>query len=422
MLSSKVCPRGLRGIKQLHPARTFSTSPSRSLEDVYIVGAARTATAKFMGSFKDTPAPKLGSYAIKAALSRSNLPVDSISHVYMGNVLSAGMGQAPARQATIFSGLPESVESTTINKVCASGLKSVSLAAQEIQLGYAQAAIAGGMENMSLVPRYIARAQPTYGHVSAEDGLIRDGLWDVYNQFAMGNCAENTAKNLSISREDQDSYAIESYRRAKAAWEKGVFNEEIVPVEVPQRKGQVLTVKEDEEYNAVDVKKIPTLKPAFLKENGTITAANSSTLSDGASALILSSKSLLEKHSLHKNRIVAKILSTADAATSPIDFPLAPTLAIPLALKRAGLDIKDISRFEINEAFAAVSVANEKVLGLDRSKVNVNGGAIALGHALGSSGSRILVSLLYALKEGEIGVAGICNGGGGATAVVVQKL
>lgn len=422
MLSSKVSPRGLQGLKQFSRSRNFSTTTVRSLEDVYIVGAARTATGKFLGSFKDTPAPVLASHAIKAALTRSTLPTTTPTHVYLGNVLSAGLGQSPARQATIFSQLPETVESTTINKVCASGLKSVSLAASEIQLGQTNCTIAGGMENMSLVPRYYPRTSPSYGHVQAEDGLIKDGLWDVYNQFLMGNCAENTAKKLNITRQDQDEYTIESYWRSKHAWEQGLFNEEIVPVEIPQRKGPPKIVKEDEEYLAVDISKIPTLKPAFIKDSGTVTAANSSTLSDGASALVLASKSLVEEQNLSTTRVFAKLVSSADAATHPIDFPLAPTLAIPLALKRAGLDIKDIARFEINEAFAAVSVANERVLGLDRSKVNVNGGAVALGHALGSSGSRILVSLLYGLKQGEFGVAAICNGGGGATAVVVQKL
>lgn len=278
------------------------------------------------------------------------------------------------------------------------------------------------MENMSLVPRYLSRSPPTYGHIQAEDGVVKDGLWDVYNSVAMGNCAENTAKKLNITRQDQDDFTIESYRRAKAAWDAGLFEEEIVPVEVPQRKGPVAVVKEDEEYNAINISKIPTLKPVFIKEGGTITAANASTLSDGASALILASKSLVEQHSLQKTRVFARIVASADAATHPIDFPLAPTLAIPLALKRARLQVGDVARFEINEAFAAVSVANERVLGLDRSKVNVNGGAVALGHALGSSGSRILVTLLYGLREGEFGVAGICNGGGGATAMVVQKL
>ena len=387
-----------------------------------------------MGSFKDTPAPRLGSHAIKAALSRSALPAECVSHVYMGNVLSAGVGQAPARQAAIFAGLAETTEATTMNKVCASGLKAVTLAAQDIQLGHAAAAVAGGMENMSLVPRYLARTQPAYGHAAAEDGLIRDGLWDVYNQFAMGNCAENTARKLGISRADQDGFALESYRRAKAAWEQqqAVFQAEIVPVEIPQRKGPPLVVAQDEEYNAVNVNKVATLKTAFVKESdgGTITAANSSTLSDGASALVLAAKSLAEKHNLlsstpsssSSSRVLARIVAHADAATHPIDFPLAPTLAIPLALQRAGLHLRDISKFEINEAFAAVSLAIERVLGLDPTKVNVHGGAIALGHALGSSGSRILVTLLHTLNPGEFGIAAICNGGGGSTAIVVQKL
>lgn len=343
----------------------------------------------------------------------------------MGNVLSAGLGQSPARQASILAGLPETTEATTINKVCASGLKAVSLAAQEIQLGHAGACVAGGMENMSLVPRYLARTQPSYGHVQCEDGVLKDGLWDVYNQVAMGVCAENTVKKLAISRAEQDEYTVESYRRAKLAWKNKLFAEEVVPVDIPRRAHAPSVVKEDEEYKALDLSRLPTLKPAFLKDGtGTITAANSSTLSDGASALILASQATIDTYSLTPatTRVMAKLLATADAATHPIDFPLAPTLAIPLALKRAGLEIKDVARFEINEAFAAVSLANEQVLGLDPEKVNGWGGAVALGHALGSSGARILVTLLYALKEGEVGVAGICNGGGGATAVVVRKL
>ncbi|KAF8469044.1 putative acetyl-CoA-acetyltransferase [Kalaharituber pfeilii] len=422
MLSSKVSSsaRSVQCLAQI--SRSFTTSPARSLQDVYILSGARTATAKFQGSFKDTPAPKLAAPVIKAAIARAGLNPSDINHVYMGNVLSAGLGQAPARQALIFAGLPETTEATTINKVCASGLKAVTLAVQEIQLGHASAVVAGGMENMSLVPRYVPRTPPAYGHVTSEDGLIKDGLWDVYNQFAMGNCGENTVKKLGITREEQDEFAIESYRRAKAAWDSGLFDEEIVPVEIPQRKGPALVVKKDEEYEAVNVAKIPTLKPAFLKEGGTITAANSSTLSDGASAVVVASGHLLKEKGLEENRLLAKVVSFADAATHPIDFPLAPTLAIPKALQKAGLDIKDIAKFEINEAFAAVSKANEKILGLDPKKVNIRGGAIALGHALGSSGSRILVSLLHVLEKGEYGLAAICNGGGGATVLVVQKV
>jgi acetyl-CoA C-acetyltransferase len=321
----------------------------------------------------------------------------------------------------MFSGLPETTEATTVNKVCASGLKAVSLAAQNIQLGLSDVQVAGGMENMSRTPYYLSRNQPAFGHQTLEDGLIKDGLWDVYDQIHMGSCAENTAKKLNVSREEQDEYAIESYRRAKAAWDRGQFKAEIVPVEVSSRKGKVV-IEIDEEYEAVNIAKIPGLKPAFQKEGGTVTAANSSTFSDGASALVLGSKSIAQEFTGSKDGVLARIVSYADAATAPIDFPLAPTLAIPKALKRAGLGVEDIAKWEINEAFAVVSKAIGMTLKLDTEKVNVSGGAIALGHALGSSGSRILTSLLYVLKPGEFGVAAICNGGGGATAMVVQRL
>lgn len=400
-------------------ARHFSTSAARRVEDVYILGAARTATAKFNGSFKDTPAPDLGAHVVKAALARSKVPAEKISEVYFGNVLQAGVGQSPARQVSMRAGLPETVEATTINKVCASGLKAVSLAAQNIQLGLADAQVAGGMENMTLVPRYLGRNTAPFGNVSLDDGLIKDGLWDVYNQIHMGNCAENTAKKLSITREQQDEYALESYRRAKAAWDAGAFDKEIEPFTITTRKGSI-TVSKDEEYEAVNPAKIGSLRPAFQKD-GTVTAANASTFSDGASAIILGNKAILDAYSGDVN-VTARIVASADAATHPIDFPLAPTFAIPKVLERAGLKVEDIAVWEINEAFAAVSKAIEKTLGLDASKVNKQGGAIALGHALGSSGSRILTSLLYQLKSGEYGVAAICNGGGGATAVVVQKL
>ncbi|KAI5803292.1 putative acetyl-CoA acyltransferase [Peziza echinospora] len=387
MLSMRASTRSTQRLSQI--ARQFtSSSAARIGEDVYILSAVRTATAKFQGSFKDTPAPKLGAAVIKEAILRSKIPASLISTVYFGNVISSGLGQAPARQATIFSGLAPTTESITVNKVCASGLKAVSLAAQEIQLGHATAVVAGGMENMSLIPRYIPRTQPSYGHVTAEDGLMKDGLTDVYHNFAMGNCGENTAKKLGITRKDQDDYAIESYRRAKAAWDAGLFDEEIVGVEIPQRKGPALLITKDEEYEAINVAKIGTLKPAFIKETGTITAANASTLSDGASALVLASKAVIDEHGLQGNRALARIVSYADAATNPIDFPIAPALAIPKALERAGLELKDI----------------------------------ALGHALGSSGSRIMVTLLHQLEKGEYGLAAICNGGGGATAMIVQKL
>lgn len=358
---------------------------------------------------------------VKAALQRSGIPAERVTDVYFGNVLQGGVGQSPARQVVMFSGLPETTEAVTINKVCASGLKAVVFAAQNIQLGLSDVTVAGGMESMSRVPHYLSRNAPPFGHQKLEDGLIKDGLWDVYDQIHMGNCAENTAKKLSISREAQDEYAIESYRRAKAAWERGQFKAEIVPVKVPSRKGDVV-VEIDEEYEAVNIAKIPTLKPAFQKEGGTVTAANSSTFSDGASALLVGSQDIAQEYGSSKDSVLARIVGYADAATKPIDFPLAPTLAIPMALERAGLEAKDIAKWEINEAFAAVSKAIGQVLGLDAEKVNVNGGAIALGHALGSSGSRILTSLLYTLKPGEFGVAAICNGGGGATAVVVQRI
>jgi acetyl-CoA C-acetyltransferase len=318
------------------------------------------------------------------------------------------------------SKLPITTEAVTINKVCASGLKAVSMSAQNIQLGLSSVQLAGGMENMSQVPYYLPRNMPAFGHVQLQDGLIKDGLWDVYGKVHMGNCAENTAKKLKITRKEQDEYAIESYRRSKAAWEARAFKDEIVPVTVPARKDTAV-VEVDEEYEAVNIEKVPVLRPAFQKEGGTITAANSSTFSDGASAVVLGSHDVAKEFA-SKSGVLARIVSYADAALEPIDFPLAPTVAIPTALNRAGLEIKDISKWEINEAFAAVSKAIEKTLHLDASKVNVNGGAIALGHALGSSGCRILVTLLHQLKAGEFGVAAICNGGGGATAMVVQRV
>ncbi|CAZ83084.1 unnamed protein product [Tuber melanosporum] len=400
--------------------RAFSNSASPLVQDAYILSAARTPTGKFQGGFKDVSAPQLGSYAVREAIARAGVPAAEISDVYFGNVLQASLGQAPARQVALFAGLPETTEAISVNKVCASGLKSVTLAAQNVQLGFAKLQVAGGMENMSQVPYYYPRSTPSFGHVTVQDGLIKDGLWDVYDQIHMGNCAENTAKNLSISREEQDAYAIESYRRAKTAWDSGAFAEEVTPVTVATRRGDVIIAK-DEEYEAIKLDKIPTLRPAFQVEGGTITAANASTFSDGASAVVIGDKSMARKYGGNSG-VLVRIVSYADAATKPIDFPLAPTLAIPKALERAGLGVGDIAKWEINEAFAVVSKVNEKVLGLDPAKVNVKGGAISLGHALGSSGSRILTTLLYVLEPGEYGVAAICNGGGGATALVVQRI
>jgi acetyl-CoA C-acetyltransferase len=351
------------------------------------------------------------------------VPVENITDVYMGNVLQGGVGQAPARQAAIFAGLPNTIEATTINKVCSSGLKAVTMAAQNIQLSQSEAQVAGGMENMTRVPYYLSRAslQPAFGDQKLNDGLIIDGLWDVYNKIHMGNCAENTAKKYDISRKEQDDFAIESYKRAQDAWAKGLFKEEIVPVVVKGKKGDV-AVTEDEQYNKLRLDKVPTLKPVFDRsEKGSITAANSSPLSDGASALVLGSKAVAQEFG-RDSRILARIVSYADAAVDPIDFPVAPAKVVPLVLERAGLKKEDISVWEFNEAFAAVICANSKILGLGSENVNPRGGAIALGHALGSSGSRILITLLHQLKDGQYGCAAICNGGGAATGIVVQKI
>lgn len=366
---------------------------------------------------------ELGATAIKDALKKSKVPVEKITDVYMGQVLSGGVGQAPARQAALFAGLPSSIEATTINKVCSSGLKAVTMAAQNIQLSQSEAQIAGGMENMTRVPYYLPRAslQPGFGDQKLNDGLIVDGLWDVYNKIHMGNCAENTVKKYEISRKEQDDFAIESYRRAQDAWAKGLFNDEIVPVIVKGKKGDV-TVTEDEQHKKLKKDKVSTLKPVFDRsENGSVTAANSSPMSDGASALVLGSKAIAQEFG-KDSRVLARIVAYADAAVDPIDFPVAPAKVVPLVLERAGLKQEDISIWEFNEAFAAVIRANAKILGLGSDNVNPRGGAIALGHALGSSGSRILITLLHQLKDGQYGCAAICNGGGAATGIIVQKI
>lgn len=427
MLVAQFKPAALPGRLSRHvkAGRLLSTSAilQKEVQDAYILSAARTPTAKFNGSFQSVSAPKLGAEAIRSAVAKAKIPVEKITDVYMGNVMQGSVGQAPARQAAIFAGLPEWVEATTINKVCASGLKAVACAAQNIQLGLAEAQIAGGMENMSRVPYYMPRASgmPAFGHVMMEDGLIKDGLTDVYKQFHMGNCAESTAKKHSITRQQQDEYAIQSYKRAQAAWAKKAFADEIVPVTVSGRKGDII-VDTDEGFLDVKMDKIPSLKPAFVRDGtGTVTAANSSTLNDGASALVLGSRSVAQKYG-SGSRVLAKICSYADAAFAPVDFPVAPAKAVPLALARAGITKDQVALWEFNEAFAAVILANQKLLGLEGSRVNVLGGAISLGHALGSSGARILTTLLHQLKAGEYGVAAICNGGGAATAMVVQRL
>ncbi|KAJ2478985.1 Acetyl-CoA acetyltransferase A, mitochondrial [Coemansia sp. RSA 2131] len=389
---------------------------ARKILDVVIASAVRTPVGSFRGSLAKLTAPELGAVAIRSAVDRAGIDSSHVKEVYMGNVLQAGEGQAPTTQALIKAGLSESTPATTINKVCASGMKAVMLAAQNIQLGIQPTMVAGGMESMSNVPYYIQRGTQ-YGHSELTDGIIKDGLWDVYNKIHMGNCAENTARKHSISREMQDSHAIASYKRAAAAWEANVFANEIVPVTISTRKGDTI-VSVDEEFSNVKFDKIPSLRPVFDK-NGTVTAANASSLNDGASALLLMSADKATELSV---KPLARIVSYADAATLPIDFPIAPSLAVPIALERAGLAIKDIALWEFNEAFSVVARVNEKILGLEPDKVNVAGGAVALGHPIGSSGSRILVTLTHLLKPGQFGCASICNGGGGASAVVIQKL
>ncbi|UMQ42777.1 acetyl-CoA C-acyltransferase [Chryseobacterium sp. Y16C] len=392
------------------------------MKEVFIVSAVRTPMGSFMGSLSTVPATKLGSVAVKGALDKIGLDPKLVQEIYMGNVLQAGEGQAPARQVALGAGLSIETPSTTVNKVCASGMKAVSMAAQAIKAGDADIIVAGGMENMSSVPHYYnARNATKLGDVKMLDGMVLDGLTDVYNKVHMGVCAEKCATDYNISREEQDNFAIESYKRSAKAWSEGKFAEEVVPVSIPQRKGEPVIFAEDEEYKAVSFDRIPTLPTVFKKEEGTVTAANASTLNDGASALILVSKEKMEELGL---KPLARIVSYADAAQAPEDFTTAPSKALPIALKKAGLELTDIDFFEFNEAFSVVGLANNKILGLDASKVNVNGGAVALGHPLGSSGSRIIVTLINVLKQNnaKYGAAAICNGGGGASAIVIENM
>lgn len=392
------------------------------MKEVFIVSAARTPMGSFLGSLSTVPATKLGSIAIKGALDKISLDPKEVQEVYMGNVLQAGEGQAPARQAAIGAGLSNETPATTINKVCASGMKAVMMAAQSIKAGDQDVIVAGGMENMSSVPHYYkARNATKLGDVKMQDGMVLDGLTDVYNKVHMGVCAEKCAAEYEFSREDQDNFAIESYKRSAKAWSEGNFKEEVVPVEVPQRKGDPVLFSEDEEFKAVNFDKMGTLATVFQKEKGTVTAANASTLNDGASALVLMSKEKMEELGL---KPLAKIISYADAAHEPEWFTTAPSKALPIALKKANLEISDIDYFEFNEAFAVVGLANSKILGLDAAKVNIHGGAVSLGHPLGSSGSRIIVTLINVLKQnnGKYGAAAICNGGGGASAIVIENM
>jgi acetyl-CoA C-acetyltransferase len=392
------------------------------IKEVYIVSAVRTPLGSFGGKLSGLTAIELGSIAIKGALSKAGVDSKEVQEVFMGNVISANLGQAPARQASIGAGIGYEVPCTTINKVCASGMKAVMFGAQSIMLGINDVVIAGGMESMSNVPFYIPKARFGYKYGNAEfvDGLVKDGLFEVYYKFPMGNCADNTAREMNITREEQDAYAIQSYQRTANAWEKGYFKDEVVPVELKGRKGEVILIDEDEEFKNVMFDKIPSLRPVFDKE-GTVTAANASTMNDGASALVLVSKEKAEELGL---KPLAKIRGFADAATDPLWFTTAPALAIPKAIKHAGLTTEDIDFYEINEAFAAVALANQRELKLDNDKINVFGGAVALGHPLGASGARIICTLNSVLhqKSGSIGVAGICNGGGGASALVIEKL
>jgi len=391
------------------------------MKDVYIVAATRTAIGSFGGSLTPFTATQLGALAIKSAVEKAGIKPEQVQEVYMGNVMSANLGQAPATQAVRFAGLPD-IPATTINKVCASGMKAIMLAAQSIALGEQDIIVAGGMESMSNVPYYLDKARTGYrlGHGQITDGLVKDGLWDVYNDYHMGSAAELCATECHISREDQDAYAIESYQRSQKAQADGKFSVEITPIEIKDKKGNVVIFDTDEEPSTVKYDKVPGLKPVFDKQ-GTVTAANASSLNDGAAALVLMSKERAEALGV---KPLARIMAYADAQQAPEWFTTAPSKAIPLALQRAGLTTDDIDFFEINEAFSVVSIANNQILKLDPAKVNVNGGAVSLGHPLGASGARIIVTLLHVLQQNNAryGAAGICNGGGGASAMVIENL
>lgn len=392
------------------------------MKEVVIVSAVRTPMGSFGGSLKSLTATQLGAIAIKGALNKAGLSPDKVNDVLMGCVIQANLGQAPARQAAKFAGLPNEVNCTTVNKVCASGMKAIAQAAQSILLGDADIVVAGGMESMSNVPFYAEHMRwgNKYGHVSLLDGLAKDGLTDVYDGKAMGNAAELCAKECGITREDQDTFAIESYKRSQAAWERGAFADEIVPVEIPQRKGDPIVFAKDEEPFNVKFDKIPTLSPAFQKE-GTVTAANASTMNDGAAALVLMSAEKAKELGL---KPIAKVVSYADAEQAPEWFTTTPALAVPKAVAKAGLTMQDIDFWELNEAFSVVGIENSRRMQLDPAKVNVHGGAVSLGHPLGASGARIIVTLINVLKQnkGRYGAAGICNGGGGASAMVIENL
>ncbi|XP_031630961.1 acetyl-CoA acetyltransferase A, mitochondrial isoform X2 [Contarinia nasturtii] len=414
-VSSKIIGQSLSNVR-----RNFSSNQRTSaLNEVVIVDAVRTPIGSFQSSLSSLSATQLGGVAIKGLLDRTGIAADKVNEVYMGNVCSAGLGQAPARQSAIFGGLPEKTICTTVHKVCASGLKAVTLGTQTLMLGRQSVIVAGGMESMSNVPYYMKRGATPYGGINLTDGIVFDGLTDVYNKFHMGNCAENTAKKYNISRKEQDTYAINSYKRSADAWAKNLFKDEIVPVTIKPKRGPEVVVSEDEEYKRVDFNRFEKLATVFQRENGTVTAGNASTLNDGASAILLATADEANRLNL---KPLARIVDFEDAETAPIDFPIAPSLAVRPLLERNSLTKDDIALWEFNEAFAVVICANGKILDIGMDRVNVRGGAISLGHPIGCSGARILTTLVHALKSNEYGVAGICNGGGGATNVLVQKL
>uniref|UniRef100_A0A2P2I1D1 Acetyl-CoA acetyltransferase n=1 Tax=Hirondellea gigas TaxID=1518452 RepID=A0A2P2I1D1_9CRUS len=409
--------RHIAKVTQLH--RSYS-SAGKSLNDVVIVAAARTPMGSFRSSLASLRAPELGAVAIKAAVERSGVEPASVQEVYMGNVIQAGAGQAPARQAALLAGLDNSTPCTTVNKVCASGMKAIMQASQALMCGSQEVMVAGGMESMSNVPYYMLRGDSPYGGVQLLDGIVFDGLTDVYNKCHMGNCGENTAKKLGISREQQDDFALSSYEKSSAAWDAGVFAAEIAPVTVKGKRGKPDTiVQKDEEFTKINKDKFRNLATVFQKEGGTVTAGNSSTLNDGGAAVVLMTAGAAESRGL---KPLARIVGFADAATDPIDFPIAPALATPKLLQQTGVSSSEVARWEVNEAFSIVVLANIKLSELDPTKVNVNGGAVSLGHPIGMSGARLVVHLSHTLKPGEFGVASICNGGGGASVIMIQKL
>jgi len=395
-------------------------SSKTSLNDVVIVSAARTPMGSFRSSLASLRAPELGAVAVKAVVERAGVDPHAVEECYMGHVLQAGAGQAPARQAALMGGLNRSTPCTTVNKVCASGMKAIMQASQSLMCGHTEVMVAGGMESMSNVPFSMPRGDSMYGGVMLKDGIVSDGLTDVYNKFHMGNCGENTAKKLGISRQAQDEYALGSYARAAAAWQAGVFTDEVTPVTIKGKRGKPDTqVGEDEEYTKVNPAKFSKLATVFQKEGGTVTAGNASTLNDGAAAVLLMTAQAAERHGLTP---LARVVGFADAATDPIDFPIAPALAVPKLLASTGVPMDKIARWEVNEAFSVVVLANIQLSELDPARVNIHGGAVSLGHPIGMSGARLVVHLAHTLKAGEIGVASICNGGGGASAIMIERL